>query len=133
MQTDPPTLGNHSYSISDESHLAPTVAEFMKVVDTGGWIETSMMPLLLVILKKNEISRQTAATPRSADELAAPAITNSAAVWRRIPDAVRGLANTTPPGQVRRPGIKGIRSLWMRYSIFYRTGDYVTGMASNHK
>jgi Fe-S-cluster containining protein len=61
MQKDKSALATLSYFMSEKpSALAPAMPDFMQTVDRGGWIETSMLPLLLVLLKNEEITRQVA-------------------------------------------------------------------------
>ena len=59
MQKDKSAPATLSYFMGEKpSALAPAKADFMQTVDRGGWIETSMLPLLLVLLKNEEITRQ---------------------------------------------------------------------------
>jgi Fe-S-cluster containining protein len=61
MQKDKSPLATLSYFMSEKpSALAPARADFMQTVDRGGWVETTMLPLLLVLLKNEEITRQVA-------------------------------------------------------------------------
>jgi hypothetical protein len=59
MQKDRETLAVLYYLLGDDDKpraLAPTLADFMTVVDSGGWAETSMVPLLFVLLKNKDIT-----------------------------------------------------------------------------
>jgi hypothetical protein len=62
MRKDQPTLAILAYFMREEtSHLGPSRADFLKTcVDRSGWIELTMLPLLILLLQQKEISSQTA-------------------------------------------------------------------------